>query len=104
VGVAYGSNVTEARALMLQAANENDLIIPDPEPSTIFTAFGDNTLNLELRCFVGAQDHRMVAMTQLHEAINCKFTEAGIVIAFPQRDVHLDTSQPLDVRIHKGND
>ena len=27
------------------------------------------------------------------------FREAGIVIAFPQRDVHLDVGQPLDVRM-----
>jgi len=27
------------------------------------------------------------------------FREAGIVIAFPQRDIHLDTLKPLDIRI-----
>ena len=37
--------------------------------------------------------------SELHLAINQKFEEAGIVIAFPQRDVHLNTSTPLDVRI-----
>jgi len=37
----------------------------------------------------------------LHSTINEKFGEAGIVIAFPQRDVHLDTSKPLEIRIHK---
>ena len=96
--------MTEARALMLQAANENDLVLADPEPSTVFMAFGDNTLNLELRCFVGAQEHRLLAMTQLHETINRTFNEAGIVIAFPQRDVHLETIKPLDVRIHRDDD
>ena len=104
VGVAYGSDVSLARSLMLLSAEENHMILSDPAPATIFTAFGDNTLNLELRCFVGSQDHRMVVMTQIHEAIDRKFKEAGIVIAFPQRDVHLDTSQPLDVRIHRDNE
>jgi potassium-dependent mechanosensitive channel len=104
VGVAYGSDVSLARSLMLLAAEENSMILSDPAPATIFIAFGDNTLNLELRCFVGAQEHRMVALTQIHEAIDRKFNEAGIVIAFPQRDVHLDTSQPLDVRIHRDGD
>jgi potassium efflux system protein len=37
----------------------------------------------------------------MHVAINRKFNEAGIVIAFPQRDVHLDTSSPLDIRISR---
>ena len=41
----------------------------------------------------------MPTMTALHEAINQKFNDAGLVISFPQRDVHLDTSQPLDIRI-----
>ena len=26
----------------------------------------------------------------------------GIVVAFPQRDVHLDTSQPLEIRMLRG--
>ncbi|MGB5259938.1 MAG: hypothetical protein WBO34_05375 [Gammaproteobacteria bacterium] len=32
-------------------------------------------------------------------AINSKFNQAGIVIAFPQCDLHLDTSRPLAMRV-----
>jgi len=99
VGIAYDSDVKKAMALMNEAAEENNAVLDDPEPSVVFEAFGDSTLQLMLRCFVGLQDDRMPAMTALHEAINEKFHEAGIVMAFPQRDVHLNTSQPLDVRI-----
>ena len=100
VGVAYGSDVQKAMNLMREAAEQNRLILDDPVPYTLFREFGDNTLNLELRCFVGTQDDRLPATSQLHEAINQRFNDNGIVIAFPQRDVHLDTSEPLDVRIH----
>jgi len=103
VGVAYGSDVELAMKLMNEAAVEDASVLEEPRPSIIFEAFGDNTLNLVLRCFVGTQDARMPTLTRLHEAINRKFNEAGIVIAFPQRDVHLDTSQPLDVRIHQAD-
>ncbi len=99
VGVAYGSDVHKAMKLMREIAEQNKLVLDDPKPYTIFTEFGDNTLNLELRCFVGNQDDRLPAKTQLHEAINDCFNECGIVIAFPQRDVHLDTSQPLEVHL-----
>ena len=54
-----------------------------------------------LRCFVDSQDLRLKTITQLHEAINEKFAAAGISISFPQRDVHLDASKPLDVRIRR---
>ncbi|HHH44552.1 MAG TPA: mechanosensitive ion channel [Gammaproteobacteria bacterium] len=104
VGVAYGSDVELAMKLMNEAAVEDASVLEEPRPSIVFEAFGDNTLNLVLRCFVGTQDARMPTLTRLHEAINRKFNEAGIVIAFPQRDVHLDTSQPLDVRIHRADE
>ncbi|HHJ18136.1 MAG TPA: mechanosensitive ion channel [Gammaproteobacteria bacterium] len=101
VGVAYGSDVEQAMRLMNEAALEDESVLDDPKPSIIFEAFGDNTLNLVLRCFVGSQDARMPTLTRLHTAINQKFNAAGVVIAFPQRDVHLDTSQPLDIRISR---
>ena len=103
VGVAYGSDVQKAMSLMDAAARENEHVLAEPNPSIIFDAFGDNSLNLVLRCFVGAQDVRMTTITQLHEAINEKFNDAGISISFPQRDVHLDTLKPLDVRISRGD-
>ena len=103
VGVAYGSDVEKAMLLMNEAAVEDECVLEDPSPSIIFEAFGDNTLNLVLRCFVGNQDDRMPTLTRLHEAINHKFNDAGITIAFPQRDVHLDTSRPLDIRISHSN-
>ena len=99
VGIAYGSDVQLAMRLMDEAAQDNANVLAEPPPSIIFDAFGDNALNLVLRCFVDSQDLRLVTITQLHEAINTKFNEAGICIAFPQRDVHLDASQPLEVRI-----
>lgn len=103
VGIAYGSDVQQAMELMNEAALENEHVLAEPAPSIIFDAFGDNALNLVLRCFVGTQDVRLTAVTQLHEAINSKFNAAGICIAFPQRDVHLDASQPLEVRIRRDD-
>jgi len=46
----------------------------------------------------------MRTITQLHEAVNSKFNAAGICIAFPQRDVHIDAAQPLEVRISRDKD
>jgi hypothetical protein len=37
--------------------------------------------------------------SDVQKAIDLKFREGGLSIAFPQRDIHLDTSRPLDIRI-----
>jgi len=41
----------------------------------------------------------MVVASDLRYMINKTLTEKGIVIAFPQRDIHLDTSRPLEIRV-----
>ena len=102
VGLVYGGDVSKAMALMLEAAREHPEVLADPAPSVIFDEFGDNALSLKLRCFVPSMENRIFVFSALHEAINRKFNDAGLVIAFPQRDVHLDTSQPLDIRVHRG--
>lgn len=99
VGVAYGSDVSEAMRLMLKAAEENEHVLQEPKPVATFEAFGDSSLTLLLRAYLGSMDNRLVTITALHKAINNKFNEAGIEIPFPQRDLHLDGSNPLEVRI-----
>ncbi|MEW8015425.1 MAG: mechanosensitive ion channel domain-containing protein [Candidatus Sedimenticola endophacoides] len=102
VGVAYGSDVVRAMALLLEAARENPNVLNEPEPIASFEGFGDNALNLLLRSYLGSLDNRLATITALHQAINDKFRAAGIDIAFPQRDLHLETSAPLDIRLHRG--
>ena len=102
VGIAYGSDVEKAMKLMLDAANEHPSVLTDPEPTVVFDAFGDNSLNFILRCFVDDLDQMIITRSSLHELINSKFAEAGIEISFPQRDVHLDTSGPLEIQLTKG--
>ena len=101
VGLAYGGDVELALKIMLEAAEEYPDVLSDPGSSVVFDEFGDNALSLKLRCFVADIDSRIPTITALHKAINRKFNDAGLVIAFPQRDVHLDTHAPLDIRIRR---
>ncbi len=102
VGIAYGSDVEAAIRLLYEAGREHPNVLDDPEPVVTFESFGDNSLNLALRTYVPSVTMLLGTKTDLHQAINRKFNEAGIVIAFPQRDVHLDTTSPLEVRLLRG--
>ena len=101
VGVAYGTDMEKALALVREAVAENQSVLNEPSPLVTFDAFGDNSLSIIARCFIGSLSKRREIISDLNLAINQKFNEAGIVIAFPQRDVHLDTSGPLDIRIQR---
>jgi len=101
IGIAYGSPVRQAMNLLEEAAHENPHVLDEPSPTVIFESFGDNALGLLLRCFVDSIDLRVSTISALNEAINEKFNAAGINIAFPQRDVHLDTIKPLRVQLEQ---
>ncbi len=99
VGVAYGTDVEQAQALMREAAQEHERVLDDPNPILSFEGFGDNSLTLILRAFIDDLDYRLATITDLHKAIYRKFQQAGISIAFPQRDLHLDSRRPLRVSL-----
>jgi potassium efflux system protein len=99
VGIAYGSDTEKARELLLKVAHEHPAVMEDPPPVAAFDGFGDNSLNFVLRCFLPNFDNWVNNKTDLYMAIDKAFRKAGISIAFPQRDIHFDTGQPLDVRI-----
>lgn len=102
VGVAYGSPVQTVRDLLLKIANANSKVLQEPRPpEVLFADFGDNALGFELLFWshvVRPIDRRRV-MSELRFEIDKAFEEAGIVISFPQRDIHLDTLKPLEVKV-----
>lgn len=92
VGVAYGSDTEKVRYILLQVAEENDLVVKDgtsPKPLILFRGFGDSSLDFELRVHLYDVDRRLSTISNLNFAIDRAFREEGIEIPFPQRDVHV---------------
>jgi len=99
VGVAYGSPTGQVASLLLRAARERDHVLSWPEPLVRFTSFGDNALLFTLYFWVRPLSQRWDVESALRFRIDELFREAGITIAFPQRDIHLDSSRPVEVRV-----
>ena len=91
VGVAYGSDVPLVFEILTECAKENEKVVKTPEPMVLFLKFGESSLDFELRVWIIDTDYRLRVRSQLHQEIDRRFREANIVIAFPQRDVHLRT-------------
>jgi len=106
VGVAYGSEVRQVARLLNQAAAEHGEILKNPEPIVIFTDFGDNALIFDVYYWIRLGDTRMgkfIIESDVRFLIEKHLRENGIGIPFPQRDLHLDTSKPLNLRIIQGS-
>lgn len=92
VGVAYGSPSRDVAALIEQQAVKQEHILSEPKPVVIFQDFGDSALIFEVLFWVNATAERDLRQirSELRFAIDDAFRDAGIVISYPQRDVHLD--------------
>ena len=101
VGVVYGSPVYEVKRLLLAAASSIDRINSSPEPFVTFSDFGDNSLLFHLVFWskITSIVDKRVTLSLLRFKVVDLFKQAGIVIAFPQRDVHLDAVSPIKVQI-----
>ncbi len=103
LGVGYEDDVRLAIRLMEEAVAGNDRVLKEPPPSFIFERFGDSALLLQARCFVPEVEDRVPVISDLQQVILDKFRAHGISLAFPQRDIHLRASDPLEVRVrHEG--
>ena len=92
VGVAYDSDVRLTETLMYRVAEKHPNVLKTPEPMVIFDNFGDSSLEFELNFWVHSTAERGLRMirSDLRFQIDALFREHGLVIAFPQRDVHLN--------------
>lgn len=89
VGVAYGSDVALVLSLLKGCAEKHPKVLDAPIPSVIFVAFGDSSLDFELRAWVANVKDRLSTRSDLLQAIDAEFRKANVEIPFPQRDLHL---------------
>lgn len=93
VGVSYKADPHECIRLVLEAAKSHERVLKDPAPNCLLTEFGDSSVNLELRFWLGDPSNGIGNVkSRLLLAIWDTFKEHNIEIPFPQRDFHLRSS------------
>jgi small-conductance mechanosensitive channel len=104
VGVVYGSPTRDVERILLEVLSTHSRVLEHPKPIIVFAEFGDNSLNFEAYFWTRARSPMAVrrVASDIRFKIDDLFREAGIVIAFPQRDVHIAGVGPLEVRVLQG--
>jgi len=93
IGIAYGSPVRKVADLILQAVTEQKEVLTDPPPQVIFDDFGDSALVFVVYFWsdAGSEKGLRAIRSEIRFRLTALFDEHGIVIPFPQRDVHFVT-------------
>lgn len=101
VGVAYGSDVKRVKELLLQAVTEQPEVLREPPAEVVFDDFGDSALIFDsyFWCDAGGEKSLRAVRSEIRFRVTELFHAAGVVIAFPQQDVHLSADQPLRISL-----
>ena len=92
VGVAYGSDIDKVEEVLLRLAVENQMVKKKPRPRVRIRGFGASSVNFELLCWARNTENRGELSHNLYWNIYMAFGDAGIVIPFPQHDVHVNVN------------
>lgn len=95
VGVAYGSDTTQVKSLLIDAAARNKNILAYPKPTVRLINFGDNSLDFHLLFYSDHLQYIEDVKSDLRFEIDRLFNEHGISIPFPQRRIHIQKPPDL---------
>jgi small-conductance mechanosensitive channel len=93
VGVGYNSDPEQVRTILLEAAAEHPQVLKEPPPNVFFTDYGDNSINFDLLVWTSDLSHTPLRLkSDLYFALFRLFSEHSIELPFPQRDLHIRSS------------
>ncbi len=93
VGVAYGTDTGMIHDLLKEIANNHERVLKKEETLVLFEEFGDSSLNFSLHFWTQEIWDVLKIKSEIRMEIDRQFKEKGISIPFPQRDLHLRTSE-----------
>ncbi len=89
VGVKYGTDIAEARKILLDLANNHPDVMKNPIPEVFLIDFAQSAAMLRLNMRTDDFKKKWLVETSIREQIYKAFADAGIIIPLPQQVVHL---------------
>ncbi len=93
VGVSYSSDPRQVQKILLEVAEKEPMVAKFQKPMVRFVGYGDSSINFELLIWIDVRvTPRRSIRSALYFEIFEEFRKAGIEIPFPQRDIHIRSS------------
>lgn len=89
--VSYDTDLTYATKVAIKVMKQHPKIQKKPAPSVIVSDYGDSTIDLSARFWVGSRDGWFKIKSEIMHQMWDAFMEAGIVV--PYNVMHLETNQ-----------
>lgn len=97
LGVAYGSAIQQVRQAVLNAVKCHPQVLRYPKPQLWFEGFGDSSLDFNLLVWIREPRLQFRIRSDLYYLLEANLRHYQIEIPFPQRDIHIRTSEAAAV-------
>ena len=87
IGISYDSDIEKAASVIKEMLEEHPYVLINPPPDVLVSDYGDSAIFLEVRAWVPVSMWFQV-YTELMRDLKKKLDKAGIVIPYPQLDLH----------------
>ena len=98
VGVAYGTDLDKAKAILETVCHDHEEVLDEPPPKAYFVNFGDSSLDIRILCRVKQWGDQWRVAEELRMGVYKAFNREGVEIPFPQRVVYMvsgDEKEPV---------
>lgn len=102
VGVAYESDLRVVFEALQQAGDAFESRDKEPRPLVLLRGFGASSVDFTLSVWTRDVWFDPRVQSELRLAVWDALAEAGITIAFPQLDVHMDVADEVALRVARG--
>ncbi len=92
VGVSYGTDTEFVKSVIIDLLVAHPKILKDPTPQVWFEEFGDSSLNFRFKFSIDEPNEKYQIRSEIMHEVNRAFAKSDIKIPFPQRDLHLKSS------------
>ena len=89
IGVSYKTDMKQLRKVVVETAVRHGLVLKEPEPTLLFRAFGESSLDFDLAVWINQPERTARVRSDLYYMVFETLKQHDIEIPFPQRDLHL---------------
>jgi len=97
ISVAYGSDIDQVRNILMEIAQNNESVCISPDPRVRFRTFGDSGITFQLLFWIEKPEDRGRITDEINSTIYKRFMDENIEIPYPQRTIHVKTSDVLKI-------